>query len=110
MAIEFDNASRKLWGLNPSGLWTPVNTDANGNLVTSLTGSIATNAAAITPGTAFAATLALYVGGAGNLELELSSGATVTLNSVVAGTVYPLSAVNVVSAGTTATGLVALYG
>lgn len=75
-----------------------------------LTGSIATNAAAITPGTAFAATLALYVGGAGNLEVELSSGSTVTLNSVVAGTVYPLSAVNVIAAGTTATGLVALYG
>lgn len=39
MTTQFDNTSRKLWGVNPSGIWTPINTDANGNLLTSLTGS-----------------------------------------------------------------------
>jgi len=35
VTVEFDGTSRKLWGMNPSGIWTPINTDANGNLFTS---------------------------------------------------------------------------
>lgn len=54
-------------------------------------------------------TTALYIGGAGGVKVDLSSGATVTFASVPAGTVLPIQAVRVYATGTAATNIVALY-
>ncbi len=54
------------------------------------------------------ATRALYVGEAGDLQVQMVSGQTVTLSNVQAGIVYPLRVSRVLAAGTTATGLVGL--
>lgn len=54
------------------------------------------------------ATRCLYVGGAGDLRIELVGGDIVTLSGVVAGAIYPLRVAQVLATGTTATGLVGL--
>lgn len=72
---------------------------------------IATHATAVTPSdsTTFGSnTIGLFVGGAGDLTLTLPSGSDVTLQSVVAGTILPISFTKV-KAATTATKIVALY-
>lgn len=51
---------------------------------------------------------AIYVGGAGNLAVVMASGETITFTGVVAGQVYPIRVQQVLSTGTTATGLVGL--
>lgn len=53
-------------------------------------------------------TRAIYVGGAGNLRVEMVGGDIVTLVGVVAGYPYPLRVQRVFSTGTTATNLVGL--
>lgn len=52
----------------------------------------------------------IYVGGAGNMVVLLTSGDVVTLTGVLAGTVYPVKANRVNSTSTTATNLVGLWG
>jgi hypothetical protein len=54
-------------------------------------------------------TRAVYVGGAGNLAVLMCGGATVTLTSVPGGTFLPLRIRQVLSAGTTATGIVGFW-
>jgi hypothetical protein len=57
-------------------------------------------------------TRSIYVGGAGNIKLELvgdAAGTFVILNSAVAGSILPLRVRKVWSTGTTASNLVALY-
>ena len=51
----------------------------------------------------------LYVGGAGNVALEGEDGESVTFSAVPAGTILPVSPAKVLSTGTTATLIVALY-
>jgi len=51
----------------------------------------------------------LYVGGAGNVALEGGDGEQVTFSAVPAGTILPVSPAKVLSTGTTATLIVALY-
>jgi hypothetical protein len=51
----------------------------------------------------------LYVGGAGALKLTLDSGDVVTFGAVSAGSLIPIRASIVWSAGTAATHIVALY-
>lgn len=54
-------------------------------------------------------TKALWVGGAGNVAVELvGDDASVTLVGVDAGTLLPVAAVKVLATGTTATDIVAL--
>lgn len=53
-------------------------------------------------------TRALYVGGAGNAQVTLEGGDTVTLTGLLAGVVYPLRVTRVLAASTTATNLVGL--
>lgn len=69
------------------------------------------DAAAVTPGdsTALRPTRGLYVGGAGNVKVEMSLGNVVTFSSVAAGTLLPIQVVKVYSTDTTATNIVALY-
>lgn len=54
------------------------------------------------------ATRALYIGGAGSLNVMLLSGATVSLSGVAGGSLLPLRLRQVLASGTTATGLVGL--
>ena len=50
----------------------------------------------------------LFVGGAGNVEVVAEGGGQATF-AAVAGQILPVRAVKVLSTGTTATGIVALY-
>jgi hypothetical protein len=52
---------------------------------------------------------AIYVGGAGNLQIITAGGSTATFVGLAAGTVLPMGAVRVLSTSTTATNLLALY-
>lgn len=54
-------------------------------------------------------TRALYVGGAGDVKVDMYGSGTVTLVGVTAGTVLPIRADRVYSTGTTATSIVALW-
>lgn len=50
----------------------------------------------------------IYVGGAGNISIEVANG-TVVLYGAVAGSVLPVRTTRVNATGTTATNLVGLY-
>lgn len=52
---------------------------------------------------------AIYVTGAGNVNVNLLGGGTATLTSMVAGQILPISVTRVLSTSTTATGIYALY-
>lgn len=54
-------------------------------------------------------TRGLYVGGAGNLRVEMVSGGIVTFFSVQPGTILPIQVERVYSTSTTATNIIALY-
>jgi hypothetical protein len=54
------------------------------------------------------ATRALWVGGGGDLNVMLVSGATVLLKGVPGGSLLPLRVARVLASGTTATSIVAL--
>jgi hypothetical protein len=52
---------------------------------------------------------AIYVGGAGNLQVKNDAGNSVVFTGVVAGSVYPISTDTIMNALTTCTGIVALF-
>ena len=54
-------------------------------------------------------TRALYVGGSGNVAVKMIEGQTVTFVGVIAGTVLPIQVTQVLSTGTSATSILALY-
>nr|DAL11089.1 MAG TPA_asm: hypothetical protein [Bacteriophage sp.] len=54
-------------------------------------------------------TRALYVGGAGNVKVDMVSGGTVTFSNVAAGTLLPIQVTRVYATGTTATLIIGLY-
>ena len=68
-------------------------------------------AAAVTKSdsTVLAKTRAIYVGGAGALAVTMAGGGDVTIAAVPAGTTLPISVTKVLSTGTAATSIVALY-
>ena len=53
-------------------------------------------------------TKGVYVGVSGDLQVIMAGGAGVTFVGLAAGVVHPLRLIQVVSAGTTATGLIGL--
>lgn len=55
------------------------------------------------------ATTGLYVGGAGNVKVDMFNGETVTFNALAVGHVHRLAVRRVYSTGTTATNIVAVY-
>jgi hypothetical protein len=59
--------------------------------------------------TVFAAGVGLYVGGAGDVAIKCENGTSATLVGVPAGSFIPGRIVQVLSTGTTATDIVALY-
>jgi hypothetical protein len=67
------------------------------------------NAVAVTPSDSSPVqSRALYVGGAGDLTVEMKSGNTAVFVGVPAGTILPISVV-LVKAATTATDITAIY-
>lgn len=69
----------------------------------------ATGGASVTPSDTDAVDFnGLYIGGAGDIKVDLLNGSTVTLSSALAGTIYPLRVTKVYSTGTTATNIVGL--
>lgn len=72
----------------------------------------ATDAAVVTPNDSTdlsCPTRALWVGGAGNLAVNMYGGQTITLNGVPAGTLLPVTVTRVRATNTTATNIVALW-
>lgn len=69
------------------------------------------NAVAITPHDTndIATTVAVYVGGAGNLKVDMKGGGTVTFQAVPVGTVLEIRATRIYATGTTATYLLGLH-
>lgn len=69
-------------------------------------------AAAVTPSDSIDLTKvprALYVGGSGNLNVDMPDGSTVQFNGVLGGSILPVRVKRVRSTNTTATYIVALY-
>lgn len=60
-------------------------------------------------GTVIAETRGIYVGGAGDVAVRMISGNSATFVGVPAGTLLPLRVDKVLSTGTTATSMVAVY-
>jgi hypothetical protein len=72
----------------------------------------ASNAVAVTPsdGTDLTYTSrALFVGGAGNVAVIMAGGQTVTFTGVTAGALLPIRVSRVLSTGTTATTITAVW-
>lgn len=55
------------------------------------------------------ATRALYVGGQGDLRVQMLGGGNVVLSNLPAGSLMPLRVTQVFATGTTATGIVGLW-
>lgn len=77
------------------------------------TAAPALGAVAVTPSDAADLTVvptrSLWVGGAGNVNVDMADGTTVLFSGVTAGTILPLQVKRVRSTSTTATLIVALY-
>lgn len=74
--------------------------------------SPAEGAAAVTPHDTTAlgnVTRAIYVGGAGDVEVITKGGDTVVFSSVPAGTILPVRATHVKSSNTTASNILAMW-
>jgi hypothetical protein len=54
-------------------------------------------------------TRGIYVGGAGNLKVDMVGSGTVTFLGLAAGIIHPISAKRVYASGTAATGIIGLY-
>lgn len=72
--------------------------------------SPAQQAFAITPGTAELAetTRGIYVGGTGDISVEMKSGALVVFQEVPAGSLLPIRVVKIFAEGTSASAIVGL--
>jgi hypothetical protein len=72
----------------------------------------ASNAAAVTPNDSTdlaAVSRALFVGGAGNIAVTMAGGQSITFTGVTAGAVLPIRVSRILSTGTTATSIVAVW-
>jgi hypothetical protein len=70
------------------------------------------NAAAVTPNDSTDLTYttrALFVGGAGNIAVTMAGGQSVTFTGVPAGALLPIRVTRVLSTGTTATTITAIW-
>ena len=69
-----------------------------------------TKGATVTPNDTTAVAFdALYVGGAGNMAVEMAgNGASVTFTGVLAGSILPVGVTKVLATGTTATSIIGL--
>jgi hypothetical protein len=69
------------------------------------------DAAAVTPNdsTGIRPTRGLFIGGAGNVKVDMALGNTVTFSNLLGGIILPIQVIKVYSTDTTATNIVALY-
>ena len=69
------------------------------------------DAVAVTPNdaTALRPTRGLYIGTGGDVAVEMALGSAVTFPDVLGGSILPIQVVKVLSTGTVASGIVALY-
>lgn len=78
-----------------------------------LSGSNAEGAVAVTPDDANdltnGVTKGLYVGGSGDIKVDMADGSTAIFTGISAGMIHPLSVKRVHSTGTTATFILAVY-
>jgi hypothetical protein len=78
-----------------------------------LKNSSAVGAAAVTPSDTTdlttAPTKGLYIGGSGNVKVDMSDGTTVTFTDLAAGVIHPISCKRVYATDTTATLILAVY-
>lgn len=79
----------------------------------SLSGSNASGAVAVTPSDttdlATVPTKGLYLGGAGNVKVDMADGTTVTFTALSSGMIHPISCKRVYATGTTTTSILAVY-
>jgi len=61
------------------------------------------------PGVLLHCTRGLYVGTAGNVQVTMAEGETVTLNNLGAGVIHMIAVTHVLAPGTTALNIVGLY-
>lgn len=54
-------------------------------------------------------TRGIYVGGSGNLKVDMLGGGSVTFTGLAAGVIHPIRATRIYATGTTATGVIALW-
>lgn len=95
----------------------PVSSDkpmpVTGNLDVQLSGSSATQAIAVTPNDAAdlasGATKGLYLGGTGNVKVDMADGSTVTFIGLAGGVIHPISVKRIYATDTTATSILAVY-
>jgi hypothetical protein len=59
--------------------------------------------------TNIAPTRGLYIGGAGNVVVDMAYGTTITFVAVQGGTILPIQVTRIYATGTSATSIVALY-
>jgi len=59
--------------------------------------------------TNIAPTRGLYIGGAGNVVVDMAYGTTITFVGVQGGTILPVQVTRIYATNTTATSIVALY-
>lgn len=86
--------------------------DENGNLPTvKVTGAI--GSVPVTPNDTTAltggATKGIYIGGAGDIRVDMANGDNITFKSMSVGMIHPISVTKVYVTGTTATNIVAVY-
>lgn len=71
------------------------------------------SAAAVTPSDGAdlptAPTRALYIGGVGDVKVNMADGVAVTYPAVPVGSILPIACTRVFATGTTATNIVAMY-
>lgn len=85
----------------------------NGAANVALTGSNVQDGLSVTPSDTTdlskGASKGIYLGVAGNVKVDLASGATITFTSLGSGMIHPISAKRIYATGTTATNIVAVY-
>lgn len=54
-------------------------------------------------------TRGIYIGGAGNIKVDMSDGTTVTFTAIAAGIIHPIAVKRVYLTGTSATGIIGVY-
>jgi hypothetical protein len=72
----------------------------------------ASNAAAVTPNDSTDLTYtsrAIFVGGAGNIAVTMAGGQSVTFTGIIAGALLPIRVSRILSTGTTATNIMAIW-
>lgn len=96
-----------IYGTGPDNFAREISVDLNGNILT------AQKAVAVTPSDsvdlAAGPTKGLYVGGAGNVAVQMQDGSSVTFTALAVGVFHNISVKRVLATGTTAASIIALY-